>query len=33
MGIALFKEKGVEKRKEKIYHTRRKREKELKEVT
>ena len=33
MGIVLFKEEGIEKRKEKIYHMWRKREKELKEVT
>ena len=33
MGIVLFKEEGIEKRKEKIYHMWRKREKELKEIT
>ena len=33
MGIVLFKEEGIEKRKEKIYHMWRKREKELEKVT
>ena len=33
MGVVLFKEKGIEKRRENIYHTWGKREKKLKEVT